>query len=215
MDSMDGMKNEYTNFMESKYKGIILKQSLFYDCKYALRFDLHDNDGIAYFNPKGEDAYFMEGLNRAKELFHGIFHDCSELYFIYRSDKIRFSDKIFSNISALNKNEMSIFHENGIYEENFKTALAVIKSDIHRINYENILKSINNTDFLSRRPRTEGEVYFIHIKNKIIFNMYDDRGLDIIGTNKETIEPFYIKYNKWLLDYDREKWMKCLNGQNI
>jgi hypothetical protein len=183
----------------------MLKQSIFYDCKYALRFDLHDNDGVKYLNAKGEDIYFTKGLNRAKELFCEIFYDCTELYFIYRSDKIKFSDKIFSNISALNKNEIGIFSENGIYEKDLKTSLAVIKLDIHRINYENILKSINNTDFPSRRPRTNGEVYFIHVKNEIIFNMYDDRGLDIIGTNKEAIEPFYIKYNKWLLDYDREK----------
>jgi hypothetical protein len=205
MNAMDGVKNEYTNFMERNYKGVVLKQSLFYDCDYALRFDLHDNEGREYFNPKGEDAYFIEGLSRAKELFWSVFRDCRELYFIYRSGKIKCADKIFGNISGLNKNEVSIFHESGIYEENFKTALAVIKLNINRINYENILASINNTDFPGRRPRTTGEVYFVHIKNEIIFNMYDDRGFDIVGTKREAVEPFYRNYNDWLLDYDRGK----------
>ncbi|MDR1239549.1 MAG: DUF3885 domain-containing protein [Treponema sp.] len=189
--------------MKNKYKNVILKQSIFYDYKYALRVDLHDIN----IN-KDSDEYFIESLNRAKELFYKIFYDNGELYFIYRNRKIKFTDKIFSNISKLNKNEIGILYENGIYEEKFKTSLAVIKLDINRINYENILESINNTDFASREPRTDGEVYFIHIMNEIIFNMYDDRGLDIVGTNKKAIEPFYRKYNKWLLDYDREKMDK-------
>jgi hypothetical protein len=202
---MNNVKSEYTNFMERNYKGVVLKQSIFYNCHYALRFDLHDNDGIDYFNHTGEDAYFTEGLNRAKELFDAVFHDCREVYFIYRSGKIRFADKIFRTISELKRDEIDIFEENGIYEENFKTALAVIKLGIDRINYESILESINNSDFPDRRPRTEGEVYFIQREKEMIFSMYDDRGLDIIGTNKETLEPFYIKYNEWLLDYDRDK----------
>jgi predicted Ser/Thr protein kinase len=38
--------------------------------------------------------------------------------------------------------------------------------------------------------------------------MYDDRGLDIVGINKKTLEPYYKKYNTWLLDYDRGKMDK-------
>ena len=48
------------------------------------------------------------------------------------------------------------------------------------------------------------EVYFVSLKREIIFNMYDDRGLDIIASNKQAIASLYHKYNSWLLDYDRE-----------
>jgi len=34
--------------------------------------------------------------------------------------------------------------------------------------------------------------------------MYDDRGLDIIASKIETIEPIYKMHNNWILDYDRE-----------
>ena len=200
---MTDTKNEYIAFMNDKYANIVLRQSVFYSCKYALRFDLRDTDAKT-----DNDEYFIEGLNRAKELFCKIFDDCGEFYFAYRNKKIRFSDKIFANIADLNECEIHTLKEKSIYDEGFDTNLAVIKLDISRVDYENILSSINHTDFPSRKPRTEGEVYFIHIKKEIIFNMYDDRGLDIAATNKETIEPFYKKYNKWLLDYDRKQMDK-------
>ncbi|MDR2519409.1 MAG: DUF3885 domain-containing protein [Spirochaetaceae bacterium] len=200
---MDGIKNEFINFMENKYKNIILRKSIFYNCEYALRFDLHD---IAM--NKGNDEYFTESLHRADELFYNVFCNCDELYFIYRNGKIKWNDKIFKNIIGFHKKEIGIFNEENVYEENFHTQLAVLKVTASRINYRKILESINNTDFSSRKPRTGGEIYFIHIKDEIIFNMYDDRGLDIVGTTKEIIKPYYLKYNKWLLEDNREKMNK-------
>lgn len=191
------------DFMSGKYANIALKQSIFYNARYALRFDLHDIN-----ENKDGDEYFIEGLNRAKELFYKIFCDCSELYFLYRNKKIKLADEIFTNITDLNKNEIETIKENGVYDEGFDTRLAVIKLNINRVKYENILRSINHTDFPQRKPRTLGEVYFIHIKKEIIFNMYDDRGLDIVATNKETLSPLYKEYNEWLLDCDREKMDK-------
>jgi hypothetical protein len=206
---MDKIKNEYINFMQNNYKNIILKLPVFYRYEYALRFDLHKiNRNLL---ESITDEYFIESLNRAYELFHEIFCNCNELYFIYRHRKIEFNDKIFNNITKLKKDEIHILNEENIYEENSISQLSIIKLNIGRINYKKILESINNTDFHNRKPITFGEIYFIHIKNEIIFNMYDDRGLDIVGTSKETIEPFYRKYNKWLLEYDREKMNEIFN----
>ena len=35
--------------------------------------------------------------------------------------------------------------------------------------------------------------------------MYDDRGLDIVSADNETLRPIYNKHNDWILDYDREQ----------
>jgi hypothetical protein len=200
---MGRIKDEFINFMENKYKNIVLRKSIFYDAEYALRFDLHDGT-----MNKDRDEYFTESLNRANELFYTVFCNCDELYFVYRNGKIRPGDKIFKHIIGCNKKEMGIFNEKNVYEENRNSRLAVLKISISGIHYRKILESINNTDFASRKPRTDGEIYFIHIKDEIIFNMYDDRGLDIVGTRKETIKPYYLTYNKWLLEDDREKMNK-------
>ncbi|KMP37359.1 DUF3885 domain-containing protein [Bacillus cereus] len=32
--------------------------------------------------------------------------------------------------------------------------------------------------------------------------MYDDRGSEVIGKNKEIIRDLYKKYKEWILDYE-------------
>ena len=84
--------------------------------------------------------------------------------------------------------------------------------NIDSIKYKNILTAIGHTDFPSRQPRldqngflTGKEIYFVNIDKKLVFHMYDDRGLDIISAKKETLRPIYKKHNDWILDYDREQ----------
>ena len=38
--------------------------------------------------------------------------------------------------------------------------------------------------------------------------MYDDRGLDIISTDKEFLKSLYKTFDSWLLDYDRDEMKK-------
>ena len=49
------------------------------------------------------------------------------------------------------------------------------------------------------------EIYFINKDKKLIFHMYDNRGLDILGDNVEAIRPMYTTYNNCILDFDRKQ----------
>ncbi|WP_425354993.1 DUF3885 domain-containing protein [Paenibacillus shirakamiensis] len=53
-------------------------------------------------------------------------------------------------------------------------------------------------------PRYQYDIFFIHLRKKMIFHLYDDRGCDVISTNLSTLLPLYHQYNAWILDYDRE-----------
>ena len=48
-----------------------------------------------------------------------------------------------------------------------------------------------------------GDVFFLNETNKTIFHFYDDRGLDIVAEQRETIKGLFDRFNKWVLDYDR------------
>ena len=131
--------------------------------------------------------------------------------FKYKRSKIRFSNYVFKQIENLKKEDVCYTKEKNIYHSGI-TNVGIIKTTTDKINYTDILTAIGNTDFQSRQPRLDKknffnskEVYFINLDKKIIFNMYDDRGLDVITTDKETIRPIYGKYNHWILDYDRKK----------
>jgi len=53
-------------------------------------------------------------------------------------------------------------------------------------------------------PRYRADTFIIDFENKIISHIYDDRGMDIIDPNKNTLKYLYDKFNGHLLDYDRE-----------
>jgi hypothetical protein len=44
--------------------------------------------------------------------------------------------------------------------------------------------------------------------------MYDDRGLDIIAADKETLRPIYLTFNNWILEHDRKEIDKQFENEN-
>jgi hypothetical protein len=207
---MTTLKQEYWDFLHENFNGLKLKQALFYSWNYGLRFDLQT--GMA-----GTNEYFIEVVRRASTLFQTVFENRDELFFLfmdykYRHRKIRFGNYAFKQIRNINKDEICYTKTIQRYNPNVIYNIALIKLTTDRINYKNVFAAIGNADFPSRQPRldengmfTDKEIYFININKKLIFHMYDDRGLDIIATDKETLRPIYEKHNEWILDYDREK----------
>jgi Domain of unknown function (DUF3885) len=53
-------------------------------------------------------------------------------------------------------------------------------------------------------PRSGCSLYLFDFDRQILFHPYDDRGMDIIGSNRELLCQIYLKFNDWLLDYDRQ-----------
>lgn len=48
-------------------------------------------------------------------------------------------------------------------------------------------------------------VYFVNSVDFVLFHLYDDRGADLIASNKEPLRPIFEKFNDWILDYDKEQ----------
>jgi Domain of unknown function (DUF3885) len=56
---------------------------------------------------------------------------------------------------------------------------------------------------LGIRPHSSCSLYLFDLDRQILFHPYDDRGMDINGSNHALLEQIYTKFNDWLLDYDR------------
>jgi hypothetical protein len=54
-------------------------------------------------------------------------------------------------------------------------------------------------------PAISGKVYVIDPSNCVIMHMYDDRGLDIIATELDTLRPLFETFNEWVLDNQRHR----------
>jgi len=217
------IRQEYRKFLNDNFKGLIIRQPLFYNWDYGLRFDLQVGE-------TNTDEYFKEVQRRSIDLFHSVFYPNDNLFFIlmdykYGRRKIRFTNFAFRQISNLQIDEVFYTVNKRLYEPSDKFDIynsAIIKLSANRLGINNILSAIGNADFPPRQPRLDGygfstnkQIYLINIDRRIIFNMYDDRGLDIISSDLETIQPIYQKYNNWILDCDRERIDKIMNKNGL
>lgn len=206
-------KQEYREFLYDNFKGLRLRKPLFYSWDNGLRFDLQVGE-------TDTDEYFQEVTRRASTIFQTAFDNSDNVFLVfmdykYKRRKIRFPNFTFKQIDNLQNTEISYSKEFRLYEPDDKfdiRNIAIIKLTTDRIDYKNILTAIGNTDFPSKQPRldqngflTGKEIYFVNIDKKLIFHMYDDRGLDIVSADRETLRPIYKKHNDWILDYDREQ----------
>lgn len=233
-DHVQTLKQEYRQFLSENFKGLELRQPLFYSWNWGLRFDLQmgeiynwtrtivdaDGNSIREVGDKFNEEYFKEVVRRASTIFQTAFNNSGNVIFVlieykYKRRKIRFPNYSFRQIEGLEKSKIVYTKRKLFYETDDKfdiRNMALIKVRAEQINYTNILTAIGNTDFEPRQPRldkygvfTSKEIYFLNLDRKLIFHMYDDRGLDIIAADRETLRPIYKIHNDWILDYDRKQ----------
>ncbi|WET67790.1 DUF3885 domain-containing protein [Sphingobacterium sp.] len=210
---MQTTKQEYRQFLQDHFKRLNLRAPLFYNSDFGLRFDLQVGE-------TNTEKYFQNVIRRATAIFQNAFDDSDNVFLVlmdykYKRRKIRFSNFIFKQIQNFHTGEINFLKEIGLYDPHDKfdiRNIGVIKLTSGRINHKTVLLAIANQDFPSRFPRLENnhiisskEIYFININKKLILNMYDDRGLDVVATDIETLRPIYEKHKDWILDYDREQ----------
>ena len=217
---METIKQEYRKFFKDNFHGLRLRKPLFYSWHIGLRFNLQVGE-------TDTDEYFQEVNRRASTIFRSAFENSDTTFFMfmdykYKRRKINFKNFLFKQIHQLATTEVIYTKEKMLYDIDPRFNImnvSFIKLKTERINYENIIAAIAHKDFPSRQPRldkrgvfSDKEVYFVNLDKKLVLHMYDDRGLDIISSDKEILRPIYLKYSDWLLDYDR-KTMDEIFGQ--
>jgi hypothetical protein len=60
------------------------------------------------------------------------------------------------------------------------------------------------SDFGVINPNPRAMIYLFNLDNRIMVWPYDDRGMDMVGPNKELLKELYVQFNDYLLDYDRD-----------
>ncbi|HEX8431701.1 MAG TPA: DUF3885 domain-containing protein [Longimicrobium sp.] len=58
---------------------------------------------------------------------------------------------------------------------------------------------------LGIRPALHASVTIADVERGILVHPYDDRGMDVIGPNRDLLAAAYSRFNGYLLDYDRER----------
>ena len=54
-------------------------------------------------------------------------------------------------------------------------------------------------------PSSPDRSFLLHPTEAILLHVYDDRGMDVIGKDAETLKPIYERFDSWLVGSDRPR----------
>lgn len=199
-------------YLQENFPSLEIKVPLFYNWDYGLRYEV-GVPNIPIYKDNNQEVlnkeYFEKALYRAKKLFEATFEPDDKICVVFQkcSDgrrKIQKNSYIFKSINQFDKIEylkVKKLYREYQYSKNECYRRVAIHTKLNNIDYSSIINKDIYTDF-------EGghiESFFINIDKGVIYNIYDDRSLDIIAKDKETLRELYTNFNHWILDYDREK----------
>ena len=217
------MINILSQFMKEHFDNIPLRPPLFYSWEYGIRFEI----SMPWVQHEDRDN-LQQIEERNNGIFNKVFHDNDEMLLVadihcekndtfLQKRPTKVYQKYIKNKELRRKLQHKVLpsvfleDEDGEdYEEmvTHRFALSCEKSDIR---YKPLLTAISYEDFphpsqiLKGFPRNGVDIYFINVSRKMIYHLYDDRGCDVIASNKEDLHSLYEELNDWILDYDREQ----------
>lgn len=214
------MINKLGFFLDKYFDGLILAPGLFYSLKHSIRFELSPS------LPENEKQCTDQIFERSITLFNKLFSETDEMLFVtdvhsISADKylqrkpLNVYSKYVKQKQILYKPQYkllaSVFDEEDRHEENGKsiTHRFVLPCRKKEINYLQLLMAISYEDFahpttiLKNSYQNGYDIYFVNVTRKLIYHLYDDRGCDVLASNKEDIHFLYEEDNDWILEYDR------------
>lgn len=183
-----------------------LKDSLFYNCQYGIRFEIGVEE-VYKEDMTSQKEYIENALNRVMTIYNeGIKSPGVLLWEVYPQSK-----KTKSNLQDyFSKNVISV-----LPQEEFLQYIDIDNDIIKQVQlYWDLKKSNIPMDKLFREiiigdlgglMDFTSSIYLFDLENHVILYLYDDRGLDIVAYDKITLSPIYKKLNEWILDYDRKE----------
>lgn len=181
-----------------------LFNQLIRNSKYWIRFEL----GLIELEGK---EYFKEIDHRVLTIFDFLFEKNDTIMLIASiNEPVDYSSNEFPNIKRFLKNKKIIYglncetvpYEYDEEDAEMRTTLYSLKVKKDDIRKGYLFQAISNKD-IGRKPKIKGNLYLINLTRGTLLHMYDDRGCDVYGLDKENLLPLYHKFRQWILDYNR------------
>ncbi len=202
--------NSMKSFVEKNFKGLKIEKPLFYNWPIGIRFEIGSSD-VAVINEK----YFNDGFKRAIDIFEYVFHEDDDIAVVYQElandQKIDNNHFIFKQIVNIESCEIEYSTEKEVYSDAQPASwarLSISGLKVQDLNYKNLLLNyvyINHRENKPHLDHFKGECYIINISKKLVLNLYDNRGMDLIASDKETLKELYLHKHEWILKENRDE----------
>lgn len=182
-------------YLNDEFPDLKIESPLFYNAAIGIRFEIGDPD------PYVSDERYREQVHyRSTQLFKATHNENDDIYIILYLDIKRKHNKT---------HKLKVFR-NGVKDKNILRNLScksIVQSDEDYVGWESYrfvlmckVSEIRYITFL----HSDYNIFIINKTKHTIFHFYDSRGLDVVSNSKDALQQLFLKYNDWILDYDRE-----------
>lgn len=191
--------------IERIFGGKAFARPLFYSYPGGLRFELSETGGV--IEP------FLSALRKSTQICGDVFLDEATLVACLRihSGSSHFAHR--ASIYALRSAGIDIPTERSVWSEEIDPEDWYCESKPEywiNIAFEAPVPLLQAflwcalaRDFAAIQPKPNCVLYLFNLKKRVMVFPYDDRGMDVVGPNKDLLAQLYRQHHTYLLDYDR------------
>lgn len=191
--------------IERIFGGKAFARPLFYSYPGGLRFELSEAGGVI--------EKFLTAVRKSTEICSDIFHDDATLVACLRvySGSNRFAHRPL--IHALRSAGINIPAERSVWSEEIDPEEWFCEREPeYWVNMafeapatllQAFLWCALARDFAAIQPKPNCVLYLLNLKKHVMVFPYDDRGMDVVGPNKDLLSQLYRLHHTYLLNYDR------------
>jgi len=196
------LKAEFDQFYESHFGNRELTFAMLYAFPFGIRFEIGTGDTY-------DATYVKNAVFRVSSIFDALFSKTDTIFIVVNSFEDDPNDLADNDISTvrplLNRMQGECkFRFTSTEDEEMSFTRYIIKATVQDIQVEKLFEEIAWSD-IDGRNSLRTCVYLLNPRNGTIFRFYDDRGLDVIASEKAHLEQIYSQFNHWILDYDRQQ----------
>lgn len=199
-----------------------LVQPIFYNAPIGIRFEIGgDQDvylNIDDFNKLvANPEYVLSALARVKTIYESMPQKPN----ILRIDVYPDEENDVNNVIEYICNEIGIpqpheqiYHNIQCHEDDVITQIQLYW-DLNKISFsaETLLYEVIMAD-IGGYSALVSSVFLVNTDIEILFYLYDDRGADVMASDKEVLRSMFDKFQSWILDYDRKKINEVFENGN-
>ena len=186
-----------TKLMDQYYKGLLLTPDTYHSLDLGIHIELGED--IYQFNDDGKlnMKRFDTVYRQVAEIFSLLFKKNDDVLVIVNSYPIEVNKIVYPNVFQryvkVQQKKYSLHMHEFIWEfdeDDVCVQQMELLCKVSELKLEYLLKTLIHKDFGSLKPQLRKKnciyrpnIFFINIKTKCIFHIYDDRGCEIMNTD--------------------------------